>query len=40
MDETPEEIQASRRAKRILFMVMAIFIVFPVAILVWKTINS
>lgn len=40
MDETPDEIQASRRAKRILFTVMAIFIIFPVAILVWRTINS
>jgi len=36
MDETPEQTEAARKAKRVIYIVMAIFIVLPIAIYVMR----
>ncbi len=32
MEETPEQIEQARKAKRIIYVVMAVFIIAPIAI--------
>ena len=39
MDETPEQTEAARKAKRIIYIVMAIFIVLPIAIYVLRSVE-
>jgi hypothetical protein len=39
MDETPEQTEAARKAKRIIYIVMAIFIVLPIAIYVVRSVE-
>jgi hypothetical protein len=39
MDETPEQTEAARKAKRIIYIVMAIFIVLPIAIYVMRSVE-
>jgi hypothetical protein len=34
MDETPEQTEAARKAKRVIYIAMVIFIVLPIAIYV------
>jgi len=39
MEDPPEEFEKARKAKRLIYILMAIFIIVPIVIYVWQSVD-